>query len=138
MLVNKLALPIAPQKNAKRVEPSDDALQFYPVHQKSGEGYFVFADMIEKRVLKILFIGSHFLLPSVIWPGLTPFLILIDVRNNCVQLRKSPDLSYEICVNFLLWFIYSTSPIFRIEKRNHCKHLHSPQNHRDIQDSQRM
>src|SRR5215472_207442 len=53
-------MPITAQQHAEIIEPSDDALQFDSVHQENGEWNFVFADVIEKRVLKILCaVGCH-------------------------------------------------------------------------------
>src|SRR6516165_6959563 len=53
-------MPVATQQHAKIIEPGDDALQLHATHQKNGEWNFVFADVIEKCVLKILCaVGCH-------------------------------------------------------------------------------
>ena len=60
MFVDKLRMPAPPQQNSEIVEPGYYALQFNTVHQKYGEGYFAFSNMIEKSVLQILrTIGCH-------------------------------------------------------------------------------
>jgi hypothetical protein len=58
-------MSVAAQQHAKIIEPRDDALQFYAIHQENGEWNFVFADVIEKGVLKVLC--------AVGWHGLIPF-----------------------------------------------------------------
>src|SRR4029077_2012909 len=53
-------MPVATQQHAEIIEPGDDALKFHAIHQKDGEWNFVFADVIEKSVLKILCaVGCH-------------------------------------------------------------------------------
>ena len=63
MFINKLTLTIATQKHAEIVKPCDHALKLDPVDQKDRYGDFGFADMIEKCVLKILFVTGHETLP---------------------------------------------------------------------------
>src|SRR6516165_12701256 len=53
-------MPVATQQHAEIIEPRDDALQFHAIHQENGEWDFVFADVIEKSVLKVLCaVGCH-------------------------------------------------------------------------------
>src|SRR5215831_1869992 len=53
-------MPVAPQQHAEIIEPRDDALEFHAIHQKNGEWNFVFTDVIEKGVLKVLCaVGCH-------------------------------------------------------------------------------
>jgi len=60
MLVDKLRMPVPPQQNAEIVELGHHALQLNTVHQKYGEGYFAFSNVIEKSVLQILrTLGCH-------------------------------------------------------------------------------
>src|SRR5262249_17536648 len=54
VFVNELGMAIAAQQHAEIIEPRDDALQLYAVHQENGERNFVFADVVEKIVLKVL------------------------------------------------------------------------------------
>jgi hypothetical protein len=53
-------MPVPSQQHAEIIEPGHHALQFDTVHQKDGERYFAFADVIEESVLQILrTIGCH-------------------------------------------------------------------------------
>src|ERR1700745_482254 len=53
-------MPVATQQHAEIIEPGDDALEFHAIHQEDSEWNFVFADVIEKSVLKILCaVGCH-------------------------------------------------------------------------------
>src|SRR6516225_4645212 len=53
-------MPVATQQHAEIIEPRDDALQFHAIHQENGEWDFVFADVIEKSVLRVLCaVGCH-------------------------------------------------------------------------------
>src|SRR5215469_11536304 len=92
MLIDKLRMPVATQQHAKIIEPGDDALQLHAIHQKNGEWNFVFADVIEKCVLKILCaVGCHGRCPVLCaaspcptvfsWP-FTSFLPLLSFPQN--------------------------------------------------------
>jgi len=60
MLIDQLHMAIAPKQNGKVIKPGDNALQLDPRHQKDGDGYFLFADRVQKHVLKILtFVAGH-------------------------------------------------------------------------------
>jgi hypothetical protein len=59
MLVDKLALPVATQEHAEIVKPGDDALQLDPVDQKDRDRDLGLADVIEERILKVLFRIGH-------------------------------------------------------------------------------
>jgi len=53
-------VPVPSQQHAEIIEPGHHALQFDAVHQKDGERYFAFADVIEESILQILrTIGGH-------------------------------------------------------------------------------
>jgi hypothetical protein len=53
-------MPVAPQEHAEIIEPRDDALEFHAIHQENSEWNFVFTDVIEKGVLKVLCaVGCH-------------------------------------------------------------------------------
>src|SRR6516225_3273650 len=53
-------MPVATQQHAEIIEPRDDALEFHAIHQENGDWNFVFADVVEKGVLKILCaVGCH-------------------------------------------------------------------------------
>ena len=54
MLIDKLGMPVAAQKNAEIIKPGDDTLQFYAVDQEDCKRHLVFTDKIEKCVLEIL------------------------------------------------------------------------------------
>ena len=60
MLVNELDLPVPFQQHAEIVEPGYNALELDPVHQKDGDGDLVLPDMVQKRILKVLFFLCHF------------------------------------------------------------------------------
>ena len=51
MLIDKLRVPIAPEKNAKIVKPGHDPLQLDAVDEKDRERSLVFPNVIEKGVL---------------------------------------------------------------------------------------
>ena len=51
MLVDKLRMPIAPQKHAEIIEPSDDALQFHSIDKENRKGSFILANVIEEGIL---------------------------------------------------------------------------------------
>jgi hypothetical protein len=57
VLVDKLRVAIAPQEHTKIIEPAHNALKLDAVHQKNGEGNFIFPDEIEKSILQV---GSAF------------------------------------------------------------------------------
>jgi hypothetical protein len=59
MLVDKLGLPVTPQEHAEIVEPGNDTLKFHPVDQEDRYRNLCLADVIEKSILQILFVGSH-------------------------------------------------------------------------------
>jgi hypothetical protein len=60
VLVDELGVPVSSQQYAEIIEPGHNALEFNPVDQKNGKRDFVFADVIEKCVLKILrTLGCH-------------------------------------------------------------------------------
>ena len=60
VFVDELGMAIAAQQHAEIIEPRDDALEFHAIHQENGEWDFVFADVIEKSVLKVLCaVGCH-------------------------------------------------------------------------------
>jgi hypothetical protein len=60
VLVDELRMPVATQKHAEIIEPSYYTLQFHAIHQKDGEWNFVFTNVIEKGVLKVLCaVGCH-------------------------------------------------------------------------------
>ena len=59
MFINKLRLAIPAEQHTKIVEPGDDTLQFDAVDQEDGYRNLGFPDMIQKRVLQILSVGSH-------------------------------------------------------------------------------
>src|SRR5262249_14227837 len=60
VFINKLRMPVATQQHAEIIEPGNDALEFHAIHQENGEWNFIFADVIEKGVLKILCaVGCH-------------------------------------------------------------------------------
>ena len=61
MLVDKLALSIAAQQDAKRIKPGDHALKLDTVDQKRCQWDLVFAYVVQERVLQILFVRSHFI-----------------------------------------------------------------------------
>jgi hypothetical protein len=65
MFVDQLRLTIAAQKHAKIVEPGDDALKFHTVDKENGDRNFGLSNLIEKRILQILFIGGHWLIVLV-------------------------------------------------------------------------
>jgi hypothetical protein len=53
-------MSVTPQQHTEIVKPGHHALQFNTVHQKDGERYFAFSNVIEKSVLQILrTIGCH-------------------------------------------------------------------------------
>jgi hypothetical protein len=54
MLIDELRVTVAAQENAKVVEPGHDALKFDTVDEENRKGRFALANMIEKRVLKVL------------------------------------------------------------------------------------
>ncbi len=54
VLVDKLRVSVAPQKDAKIIEPGHDTLQLHPVHQEYGQRGLILADVIEESVLQIL------------------------------------------------------------------------------------
>ena len=54
MLIDKLGMPVAAQKNTEIIKPGDDPLQFYAVDQEDCKRHLVFTDKIEKCVLEIL------------------------------------------------------------------------------------
>jgi hypothetical protein len=54
VLVDKLAVPVAPQQHAKVVEPRDNALELHSVHEKDRERDLVLPDVVEKRILEVL------------------------------------------------------------------------------------
>ena len=51
MLVDKLRMPVAPQQDAKIVEPSHNALQLYAVDQEDRKRRLVFSYVIEECIL---------------------------------------------------------------------------------------
>ena len=51
MLVDKLRMPIAPEKDAKIVEPGHDPLQLNAVDKEDRKRSLVFPNVIEKGVL---------------------------------------------------------------------------------------
>src|SRR5690606_36021416 len=59
VLVDELGLAVPAQQHAEIVEPGDDALQLDPVDQEDRDGNLRLADMVEKGILQILFVGSH-------------------------------------------------------------------------------
>src|SRR5262249_54522449 len=54
VLVHELRVAIPTQQHAKIIEPGDHTLELDAVHQKYGERSFVFSDVIEESVLKVL------------------------------------------------------------------------------------
>ena len=54
MFIDKLGVTIAAQQHTKVVKPGHDALKLDAVDEKNRQRYFLFADMIEKRILQIL------------------------------------------------------------------------------------
>jgi hypothetical protein len=54
MFIYELPVTVPAQQHAKIVEPGYDALQLDTVHQKNCERRFIFSNVIEKRILKIL------------------------------------------------------------------------------------
>jgi hypothetical protein len=66
-------MPVATQQHAEIIEPRDDALEFHAIHQENGEWNFVFADVVEKGVLKILCaVGCHGRCPVLYAASLCP------------------------------------------------------------------
>jgi hypothetical protein len=59
MLVHKLRVPVPPEQYAEIVEPGDHSLEVDPVDEEDGDGNLGLADMVEKGILQLLFIGSH-------------------------------------------------------------------------------
>jgi len=60
VFINQLRMAIATQKKAKIIEPRHKPLKFDAVYQKYGHRCLGFADMIEKRILKVLrFFARH-------------------------------------------------------------------------------
>ena len=51
MLVYKLRMTVAPQQQTEIVEPGDNALQLYSIHQKDRQWRFGFTNVIEEGVL---------------------------------------------------------------------------------------
>jgi hypothetical protein len=65
MFVDQLRLTIAAQKHAEIVKPSDHALQFDTVDEENRYRNLGLANLIEKGILQILFIGGHWLIVLV-------------------------------------------------------------------------
>jgi len=59
VFVDQLALPLAAQQDAEIVKPGDDAQELYAVDQKDRHRHLVLAHMVEKCVLKVLFVCGH-------------------------------------------------------------------------------
>ena len=64
MLVDKLHMLVALEQYREIIEPGDHPLQFYPVHQKHGDGRMGFADVVKEKLLKVpaLIVGKFFVL----------------------------------------------------------------------------
>jgi hypothetical protein len=60
VFVNQLDLTVALEENAEIIKPGDHALKFHAVHEKDRDRNFIFANVIEESVLKILFFLGHF------------------------------------------------------------------------------
>src|SRR5882724_11046998 len=54
MLIYELRMAIAPQQDAKVIEPCHHALQLYTIHEKNRQRHLVFSDIIQERVLQVL------------------------------------------------------------------------------------
>ena len=54
MFVDQLRLPVAAQQDAEIVKPGYHSLQFDAAYQKNSHWHFLFSDVVEKGVLKIL------------------------------------------------------------------------------------
>jgi hypothetical protein len=54
VFVHKLRVAVAPEQDAKIVEPGHDTLQFYTIDKENSERNLVFADKIQKCVLQVL------------------------------------------------------------------------------------
>src|SRR5690606_18733457 len=92
MLVDKLRLSITAQQNTEIIEPRDDALQLHAVHQENGHGDLGFPDVIEKRVLEVLFFGSHFFNLKLCCAREAPLLFLTGItmgEAGSIPLRHS-------------------------------------------------
>jgi hypothetical protein len=59
VLVDKLRMSIAAQQQAEIVEPGNDALELYAVHEENRKRNLGFTDVIEERVLEIVTLLSH-------------------------------------------------------------------------------
>jgi hypothetical protein len=66
MFVDKLRLAVTAQEDAEIVKPGDDTLKFHPIDQKNRYRDLGFSNVIEKRVLQILFVAGHFVFAFVI------------------------------------------------------------------------
>jgi hypothetical protein len=76
-----LRLSITAQKHTKIVKPGDDALKFHTVDQENRNRNLGLSNLIEKRVLQILFIGGHWL------------FVLVFRRATRIRLSTQPDSS---------------------------------------------
>ena len=60
MLVDELRVPVATQKHAKIIEPTDDALQLHTIDEKHRDWRLVLPDVVKKHLLKVLiFLVDH-------------------------------------------------------------------------------
>jgi hypothetical protein len=72
VLIDKLGMPIATQKDAKIIEPSHNALQLDAVHEEDRERDLVLAYKVQERVLQILGAFSSHVFSLSVHPGLSP------------------------------------------------------------------
>jgi hypothetical protein len=55
---------LAPQQQRKIIKPSDNSLQLDSINQKHGRGRFILTQIVQKNILKDLFLLAHFAPPS--------------------------------------------------------------------------
>src|SRR5690606_41854834 len=79
MLATRLRLSIPAEENTATIEPPDDAPPLHAPHQENGLGDLGFPDVIEKRVLEVLFFGSHFFSLKLCCAREAPLLFLTGI-----------------------------------------------------------
>ena len=75
MLIDQLGLPIAAQKHAEIIKPSDNTLQLNTIYEKDRHGNLRLPDVIQEGVLEVLLVGSHCFMPFL-------FMRRYEARNT--------------------------------------------------------
>ena len=64
MLVDQLRVAVTTEQDTEIIEPCDDPLQLYPVHEENGQRCLGFAHVVEEGILQtLLAFGCHVFCP---------------------------------------------------------------------------